>query len=234
MKNEKIRLSTILGLTFGLIFALAVLGQATPTTASQPVSLATSLAAPAAPRGLFADVDRRLARSGCGQDAPSNAGRTRAGAIESGGGARRQMLPDSLAGTPHSARVAHRGRRPTRPDHDLGDRRGRGPGAEQPGVHAVKYTPEGGRVSVMQHRVDGDAYVQVSDTGIGIPEEATPHLFEEFYRAPNAKVLEKEGTELGLTITRDLIAHYDGRNTVKSQAGQGTTFTVIWPTMRDA
>jgi signal transduction histidine kinase len=46
--------------------------------------------------------------------------------------------------------------------------------------------------------------------------------------------LEKEGTGLGLTITRDLIARYDGRITVQSQAGQGTTFTVIWPTMRDA
>jgi len=88
--------------------------------------------------------------------------------------------------------------------------------------NAVKYTPEGGRVSVMLHRVNGHAYVQVSDTGIGIPEEVMLHLFEEFYRAPNAKALEKEGTGLGLTITRDLIAHYDGR------------ITVIWPTMRDA
>jgi len=100
--------------------------------------------------------------------------------------------------------------------------------------NAVKYTPEGGRVSVALRRTNGDAYVQVSDTGIGIPEEAMPHLFEEFYRAPNAKALEKEGTGLGLTITRDLIAHYDGRITVQSQAGQGTTFTAIWPTMRDA
>jgi two-component system sensor histidine kinase VicK len=69
--------------------------------------------------------------------------------------------------------------------------------------NAVKYTPEGGRVSVALRRTNGDAYVQVSDTGIGIPEEAMPHLFEEFCRAPNAKALEKEGTGLGLTITRD-------------------------------
>jgi signal transduction histidine kinase len=95
--------------------------------------------------------------------------------------------------------------------------------------NAVKYTPPGGAVIVSMQQTDGQAQVEVSDTGIGIPEEALPHLFEEFYRAPNAKKLAEVGTGLGLAIVKDLVERYGGRIWVKSAVGQGTTFTVTFP-----
>ena len=94
--------------------------------------------------------------------------------------------------------------------------------------NAVKYTPPGGAVTVSVQPVDGRAQVEVSDTGIGIPEAALPHLFEEFYRAPNAKKAEV-GTGLGLAIVKDLVECYGGRVQVKSTVGVGTTFTVTLP-----
>jgi signal transduction histidine kinase len=100
--------------------------------------------------------------------------------------------------------------------------------------NAVKYTPSGGRVSVQLHCVQDEACLEVSDTGIGIPPESMPHLFEEFYRAPNAKAQEKEGTGLGLAIIKDLVARYGGRIAVQSKVGKGTKFSVTWPTMYDA
>lgn len=95
--------------------------------------------------------------------------------------------------------------------------------------NAIKYTPEEGRVTVSLQAVEGQAQLTVSDTGIGIPEEAQTHLFEEFYRAPNAKAQIKEGTGLGLVITKDILARYDCMIRLKSALGQGTTFTVTCP-----
>jgi two-component system phosphate regulon sensor histidine kinase PhoR len=98
--------------------------------------------------------------------------------------------------------------------------------------NALKYTPSGGRVTVSLSRVEGEAQVQVMDNGIGIPSESLPHLFEEFYRAPNARTVEAVGTGLGLTIAKDLAHHYGGRIDVESTLGQGTTFTVTLPLAR--
>jgi signal transduction histidine kinase len=98
--------------------------------------------------------------------------------------------------------------------------------------NAVKYTPAGGTVSVTLRRAGGYAHLKVIDTGIGIPEESQSHLFEEFFRAPNAKAQVKEGTGLGLAITKDLVTRYGGRIGVESEAGAGTTFAVILPVSR--
>jgi signal transduction histidine kinase len=95
--------------------------------------------------------------------------------------------------------------------------------------NAVKYTPPGGAVTISVQQVDGQAQVEVADTGIGIPEEALPHLFEEFYRAPNAKKGAEVGTGLGLAIVQDLVKRYGGHIQVKSTVGVGTTFTVTLP-----
>lgn len=95
--------------------------------------------------------------------------------------------------------------------------------------NAVKYTPSGGRVTVSLRRVEEEIQVEVADTGIGIPEEALPHLFEEFYRAPNAKALEEVGTGLGLAIVKDVVERYGGRIEVESRVGQGSTFVVTFP-----
>jgi len=95
--------------------------------------------------------------------------------------------------------------------------------------NAVKYTPSGGQIIVSLERKGGEIQVAVADTGIGIPEEAIPHLFEEFYRAPNARKLNAVGTGLGLAIVKELVDCYGGRISVESKLGAGTTFTVILP-----
>jgi signal transduction histidine kinase len=94
--------------------------------------------------------------------------------------------------------------------------------------NAVKYTQQG-EVCVLAERIDGFARVVVSDTGIGIPEDALPQLFQEFYRAPNAKEIKETGTGLGLAIVKDLVERYDGTIEVESSKGEGTTFTLTLP-----
>lgn len=94
--------------------------------------------------------------------------------------------------------------------------------------NAVKYTPSGGRVKITLGRTEDEIRVNVADTGIGIPEEAQPQIFEEFYRAPNARDF-GVGTGLGLAIVKDLIDRYGGRIELESTVGKGSTFTVILP-----
>jgi signal transduction histidine kinase len=98
--------------------------------------------------------------------------------------------------------------------------------------NAVKYTPPGGAVSVSLGCLGEEIRVAVSDNGIGIPEEALAHLFDEFYRAKNAKAMDAVGTGLGLAIVKDLVDRYDGRIEVETQLGRGTTFTVTLPIHR--
>jgi signal transduction histidine kinase len=95
--------------------------------------------------------------------------------------------------------------------------------------NAVKYTPAGGRVTVSLVVEGGMVRLEVQDTGIGIPEDSLKHLYEEFYRAPNARAEVKEGTGLGLSIARDLVIRYGGQIAVRSQVGQGTTFVLTFP-----
>ena len=95
--------------------------------------------------------------------------------------------------------------------------------------NAVKYTPEKGAVTVTVRKIDGEVQVDVTDTGIGIPEEAVPHLFEEFYRAPNAKAQFKQGTGLGLVTVKDIVTRLGGYVQVDSTINKGTTLTVILP-----
>jgi signal transduction histidine kinase len=95
--------------------------------------------------------------------------------------------------------------------------------------NAVKYTPPGGSVTVTVSQIDGHAQVEVTDTGIGIPSEAIPQLFQEFYRAPNAKASDEVGTGLGLAIIKDLVERYGGRIEVQSEVEKGSSFTVIFP-----
>jgi len=92
--------------------------------------------------------------------------------------------------------------------------------------NAVKYTLPGGNVAITLSDKNGTLQIEVSDTGIGIPEDSLKHLFEEFYRAPNVKEMNLEGTGLGLAIVKDIIHRYGGRIEVRSKVGEGTTFTV--------
>jgi signal transduction histidine kinase len=95
--------------------------------------------------------------------------------------------------------------------------------------NAVKYTPTGGSVMVRAWGKDDQIKAEVSDTGIGIPEEALSRIFEEFYRAKNAKSLEMEGTGLGLAIAKDVIEQHGGQISVESVVGEGSTFYVTLP-----
>ncbi|MEN8097625.1 MAG: HAMP domain-containing sensor histidine kinase [Chloroflexota bacterium] len=94
--------------------------------------------------------------------------------------------------------------------------------------NAIKYTPEGGTVTVKVENYDLQVGVVVCDSGIGIPADSLPKLFEEFYRAPNAKAFET-GTGLGLVIVKELVESFSGRISVTSKEGKGTTFTVHLP-----
>jgi len=95
--------------------------------------------------------------------------------------------------------------------------------------NAIKYTPAGGKVVVSIVCVDDEVQISVEDTGIGIPEESLSHIFEEFYRAPNAREIEHEGTGLGLTIVKDLVTRFGGRVAVESKPAAGSRFTVTLP-----
>ncbi|MBI5030906.1 MAG: GAF domain-containing protein [Chloroflexi bacterium] len=99
--------------------------------------------------------------------------------------------------------------------------------------NAVKYTPDGGRVSIKLSTNGTGANLEIADTGIGIPEESLPQLFQEFYRAPNAKAQVSQGTGLGLAITKDLVTHFGGHIAVQSKIGQGTSFCVTFPIVVD-
>jgi signal transduction histidine kinase len=94
--------------------------------------------------------------------------------------------------------------------------------------NAVKYTQTGG-VEVRTERVDGWVHVIVADTGIGVPADALPHLFQEFFRARNAKASRESGTGLGLAIVKELVERNGGRVEVESEEGEGTSFVVLLP-----
>jgi signal transduction histidine kinase len=94
--------------------------------------------------------------------------------------------------------------------------------------NAVKYTRKGG-VRLLLEQANGFARIVVADTGIGIPKDALPYIFQEFFRAKNAKQLEEAGTGLGLSIVKDLVKRYGGEIDVGSVEGVGTTFVLTLP-----
>ncbi|HZU06609.1 MAG TPA: HAMP domain-containing sensor histidine kinase [Chloroflexota bacterium] len=93
--------------------------------------------------------------------------------------------------------------------------------------NALKYTPAGGEVTIGLDRQDGWYTAWVRDTGVGIDPEDLPHIFERFYRS--TKVRQQGGTGLGLAIARWIAEQHNGRITVESTPGQGSTFTVWLP-----
>jgi signal transduction histidine kinase/CHASE3 domain sensor protein len=96
-------------------------------------------------------------------------------------------------------------------------------------ANAVKFTAPGGRVSVSAGRAGTDAEIRVSDSGIGIPADELPNLFERFFRARNARSAVIPGTGLGLAIVADIVARHHGRVDVQSTLGVGTTFLIRVP-----
>jgi len=93
--------------------------------------------------------------------------------------------------------------------------------------NAVKYTPEGGVVAVNVGREDGRVHLKVSDTGVGIPAEDLPRVFERFYRADPAR--SEGGAGLGLSIARQIVRAHGGEIEAKSKPGKGSTFVLRIP-----
>ena len=103
--------------------------------------------------------------------------------------------------------------------------------------NAVKYTPENKTVHLEAKDLpasskadqDGSVRIDIADTGIGIPAGEVGNVFNEFFRATNARKSEKDGTGLGLSIVKQIVERHGGKISVQSQEGQGTTFTVTLP-----
>ena len=97
--------------------------------------------------------------------------------------------------------------------------------------NAIKYTPEGHKVQVRcRLDVNGFVAVEVADTGVGIPRDDQPRIFERFYRVDKARSRELGGTGLGLSIVKHLAQSIGGQVSVSSRLGVGSTFTVRLPT----
>src|SRR5438445_2123629 len=92
--------------------------------------------------------------------------------------------------------------------------------------NAIKYTPEGGNVSISVMRRDDHAVLEVADSGLGISADDLPHVFERFYRADKARSRQMGGTGLGLSIVRSICLAHSGRVTVSSSEGRGSLFRV--------
>jgi two-component system phosphate regulon sensor histidine kinase PhoR len=95
--------------------------------------------------------------------------------------------------------------------------------------NAVKYTPEGGTITLRWHGTEKEAVIEVQDTGMGIPEKDLPRIFERFYRVDKARSRELGGTGLGLSIVKHLAQIQNGRVAATSRRGEGSTFTVYLP-----
>jgi signal transduction histidine kinase len=98
--------------------------------------------------------------------------------------------------------------------------------------NALKFTPEGGRIDVTGRLHDDVAEISVADTGVGIAPEDQDAVFEEF-RQVGAADKKAEGTGLGLALSRKFIELHGGKIWVKSQVGQGSTFTFTLPVRRE-
>jgi len=95
--------------------------------------------------------------------------------------------------------------------------------------NACKYTPKGGRVILGLRRAEGWAVLTVTDTGIGIPAQDLPHIFERFYRVDKARSRAAGGAGLGLSIVQWIVQAHGGKIGVQSEPNKGTTFTIHLP-----
>lgn len=95
--------------------------------------------------------------------------------------------------------------------------------------NGIKYNVSGGKLAVKLMRQNDNAILQVSDTGMGIPEDALSHIFERFYRVDKARSRATGGSGLGLAIVRAIVQRNRGEITVATEVGKGTVFTVSFP-----
>jgi len=98
--------------------------------------------------------------------------------------------------------------------------------------NAIKYTPVGGKVQLTVNAANGKAVLEVADSGIGIPAEAKPHIFERFFRVDKARSRELGGAGLGLSIVKSICTAHGGQVSFQSTAGAGSCFKVELPLAR--
>ena len=96
-------------------------------------------------------------------------------------------------------------------------------------LNAVKYTPPNGRISLTVKNRLNHIITEISDSGIGIPKEELPNVFDEFYRASNVPKDIKTGSGLGLSIAKQIVENHNGKISVSSELGVWTKFTIILP-----
>jgi signal transduction histidine kinase len=96
--------------------------------------------------------------------------------------------------------------------------------------NAIKDTPAGGKLSLSSQSENDRVKTILQDTGIGIPEDDLPHIFDRFYRVDKSRSRQSGGIGLGLSICQWIVKAHQGSIEVKSQLNQGTAFTVILPT----
>jgi signal transduction histidine kinase len=96
-------------------------------------------------------------------------------------------------------------------------------------ANAVKYTPPQGRVEISVGEKENNTFIRIADTGIGIPKNEMSKIFEEFFRASNAKNIEKDGTGLGLSIVKQVVDLHHGKVWIESEEGKGTQINIELP-----
>jgi signal transduction histidine kinase len=99
--------------------------------------------------------------------------------------------------------------------------------------NAIKYTPAGGAVDLSLSKENGTALIEVSDTGVGIPEEDLPLIFDRFYRVDKARSRDLGGSGLGLSIAKWIAQAHGGGIRVQSSFGEGSKFFVTLPVLSD-
>jgi len=95
--------------------------------------------------------------------------------------------------------------------------------------NAIKYTPSGGGIRLQVRRQNGHAVLDVADTGIGIPADALPHVFERFYRVDKSRSREQGGAGLGLSIVKSICSAHGAEVEVESKPGKGSHFRIKLP-----
>ncbi len=100
--------------------------------------------------------------------------------------------------------------------------------------NAIKYSPNGGCISVHLRTTDTQMILSISDQGLGIPQEELPMIFDRFYRVDRARSRAQGGTGLGLAIAKEIVKEHDGFIWASSDYGKGSTFTVVLPYDKDS
>lgn len=100
--------------------------------------------------------------------------------------------------------------------------------------NAIKYSPDGGKITVTMKTTDDQMILSISDQGLGIPKQDLPLIFDRFYRVDRARSRAQGGTGLGLAIAKEIIKQHKGFIWAKSEYGKGSTFTIVLPYDKDA